>query len=406
MPFQLKEDDFNQLIKDTNDTKTQLQAGLDLMQKHIEAANDESKNQKELNESTKAGLATVTELCENLTTNLQELEQKGAAIFEEAANDEPSFGKQFIECDSFKDNLLGKQSGTASMEFQKAIINATGSDQPLVEAMRVQGIIANPDRILTVRDLCPVGQTSSNMVQFTKENVFTNNAGPQVGGSPEAFENVTKPESNITFTLASQAVETLAHWLPASKQVLSDAPMLRSYIDGRLMYGLKFKEEQQLLNGTGANGELNGIITQATAYAPGSSPQGQKLDNVREAIKQGHLSEYRPTAIVLHPTDWFEMETLKVGSSRNDYVIGDPRTSLSPNLWGLPVVVTNSIAAGTFLVGAFSIGCQIWDREQANIEVSTQNSDNFVKNMVTVLAEERIALTVYRPTAFISGSFA
>jgi HK97 family phage major capsid protein len=86
------------------------------------------------------------------------------------------------------------------------------------------------------------------------------------------------------------------------------------------------------------------------------------------------------------------------------YIIGDPSQMLTERLWGLPVVVTNSIAAGTFLLGSFDMGAQIWDRQDATIEVSRENSDNFVKNMVTILAEERIALTVYRTQAFITGS--
>ncbi|TNE75539.1 MAG: phage major capsid protein, partial [Gammaproteobacteria bacterium] len=119
---------------------------------------------------------------------------------------------------------------------------------------------------------------------------------------------------------------------------------------------------------------------------------------------QAHQSEYRPTAVLLNPADWFDIDTRKVGASDDRYVVGNPREMGQPRLWGLPVVITNSITSGTFLVGAFDIGAQIWDREDATIEVSRENSDNFVKNMVTILAEERIALTVYRPGAFIKGS--
>ncbi len=81
---------------------------------------------------------------------------------------------------------------------QKAAIVSQGQD--LSPAMRIPGIVSNPLRAQRVRDLLPVGTTGNNLVGFTRENVFTNNAGPQY--SPPNTENVTKPESGITFTLA------------------------------------------------------------------------------------------------------------------------------------------------------------------------------------------------------------
>ena len=107
----------------------------------------------------------------------------------------------------------------------------------------------------------------------------------------------------------------------------------------------------------------------------------------------------------MHPTDWYNIEIAKVGASDDRYVVGNPRDMMGPTLWGIPVVITNSITAGTFLIGSFALGAEIKDREQATIEVSRENSDNFVKNMITILAEERIALVVYRTEAFITGAF-
>ena len=363
----------------------------------VEAANDKS------NTETKNQINELSEKCIKLGDELHELQQKRADNV--AASQEKSLGELFTGCDQWKSMTEGRQ-GQARMEMKTAIINATGQNQPLVQSDRLSGIIADPNRMFTIRDLCPVGSTGSNLIEFAKENVFTNSAGPQVGGSPEAFENVTKPESGITFTLATAAVTTLAHFIPASKQVISDSGMLQSYINSRLIYGLKLYEETQLLNGTGANGQLNGIVTQATAWANESPNLTNKVDVIRNAIKQAHLSEYRPNAIVMHPTDWYDIDVKKVGSSDDRYVVGNPAEMGQPRLWGLPVVITNSMTSGSFLLGAFDLGCQIWDREQASIEVSRENSDNFVKNMITILAEERIALTVYRPGAFITGSFA
>lgn len=366
-----------------------------------EKANGQFAEYGKVQEETKASLAEITTKTDELHDRLHQIEQKGVKIASNA-DDGYDVGAEFVKSEQFKDMQAGR-SGRARMEVKTAIINATGQNQPLVPADRLGGINTTPNRILTIRDVLPKSNTSSNLVEFVRESSFTNNAGPTVAGSPEAYENVTKPESAMAFTLHTAPVVTLAHWIPASKQVLSDSNDLATHINGRLMYGLKLKEETQLLSGTGANHQINGLITQATSFTQTSPLTTNEIDIIRMAIKQAHVAEYRPNFLVLNPSDWFDIEIRKVGSSDDRYVVGDPSRLMAPNLWGLPVVVTNSISAGTFLIGS-SQGAEIKDRQDAMVEVSRENSDNFVKNMVTVLAEERLTLVVYRTEAFITGS--
>ena len=169
------------------------------------------------------------------------------------------------------------------------------------------------------------------------------------------------------------------------------------------MYGLKLKEETQLLLGTGANGQLNGLYTQATAYTVASPTRTNEIDILRDAIKQAQVAEYMPDFIVLNPIDWFDIEIRKVGTGDARYVVGDPNNMRPMSLWGLPVIVTNSITSGTFLIGS-SMAAEIADRQQAVVEASREDSTNFQKNMVTIRAEERLALCVFRTEAFIKGS--
>ena len=105
----------------------------------------------------------------------------------------------------------------------------------------------------------------------------------------------------------------------------------------------------------------------------------------------------------MHPSDWARIETAKDGMGR--YLIGNPQGTISPTLWGLPVVATQAMAVDKFLVGAFRLGAQIFDRWRARVEIATENEDDFVHNRVTMLCEERLALAVYRPEAFIFGDF-
>jgi len=238
------------------------------------------------------------------------------------------------------------------------------------------------------------------------QHIVTNNAGPQRDtASPlAAIENVTKPESAITFTLATVPVIILAHWIPLSKQVVADSPMLMSYVNGRLTYGLKLKEETQLLKGAGTGGEITGIQTGATAYTVESPQLTNEIDIIRDCLTQAQVGEYSPNFIVLNPNDWDSIQRRKVGSSDDRYVYGDPNQSwASTPLWGLTPIVTNSQTSGTFLMGDTN-GCMIFDREQASIEMSMSNGTDFVKNMITVLAEERLALAIFRTEAFLTGS--
>lgn len=383
----------------------QLKGITGLITAFAEKAAGEIKEVGAVSTETKNALDKLSEEGNKAGKRLDEMEAKLNRKLDDlnGGNRPKSLGAQFIETDAYK-AMQGKRAGTARMEVKTAILNQepAAATQPLVRPDRVGGIITSPNRRLTIRDLLPVGRTNSNLVEFTTEDVFTNNAGPQYDASPGARENTIKPESGITFTYNSKPVITLAHWIPVSKQVLADAPMLQSFIDGRLMYGLKLEEEDELLNGTGSSGALDGLVNQATAYNRGAT-NDTRIDTLRKAITQGQLSEYSMSAIVINPSDWEAIELTKDNDGR--YIFAQPQSVAGPRMWSLPVVATNSIAAGSFLVGAFDAAAQIWDREDASVSLSTENSDNFVRNMVTLLAEERLALTVYRASALIKGNF-
>jgi HK97 family phage major capsid protein len=168
-----------------------------------------------------------------------------------------------------------------------------------------------------------------------------------------------------------------------------------------------YVEENQLLNGVVTGTDLNGIFTQACAYAapiqPSAAGNLTKIDIIRLAILQAFLAEFPSNGIVLNPKDWADIELTK--TDEGAYLFANPQNGTDPRLWRLPVVETQAMAADNFLTGAFQLGAQIFDREDANVELSTEDSDNFRKNLVTIRAEERLALAVYRPESFVKGAF-
>jgi len=367
--------------------------------------NASSEEGKKLSDEHKSAIDSLSDQCKQLSDKLLEIEQKGFGDKDEVR--QKSIGEEFASSESvqqFKAGMIPK----AQMEF-KAIINAApGTGNPLVPEMRVPGIVHEPNRVLRVRDILQVGRTTSNTIYIAKENVYTNNAGPQIQspGSPEVRENIAKPTSDITFTSSTTPVETLAHLFNVSKQVLDDSPMLASYVNMRGLYGLKLEEDDQLLNGSGAGGNLTGLVTNQTSYAA-QSPDvvTTSLDKLRDAMRQLQVANYMPTGIILNPVDWSNIETLKVNAGTDDrYIIGDPASRLNPMLWGLPVVVTNTMTAGTFLVGDFNMVGMLWDREDATVAMSEHHDTNFAKNMVTIRIEERLALALERTSAIVGGS--
>lgn len=386
----------------------QVQADLkqvgDDLRRHAEQAEKDIKVHSQLSQETKASvdklLVTQGELQARLQAAEQlmvKLEQGGGRILTPE-----SMGELFIAAEGYEAwavKAAGGAKGSFTVPVKAAITSLAGSAGALIEPQRV-GMVQPAQQRLFIRDLLSWGRTSSNSIEYVRETGFTNNAAP-------VSENPTnvKPESDIQFELDTDPVATIAHWVRASRQVLSDAAMLASYIDGRLRYGLKLKEEAQLLKGSGVGLNLNGIYTQASDYVnPGVTVQAETaIDRLRLALLQVTLAEYDADGIVLSPVDWAAIELTK--DKNNNYVFATPTGLAVPGLWGRPVVASKSMDIGEFLTGSFQQGAQGWDREDVSVTVSTEDRDNFVKNMVTILCEERVGLAVYRPEAFVKGDF-
>lgn len=331
---------------------------------------------------------------------MQEMEQKAAR---RGAEQEPALktvGYQVIENEDFKKSVqhLKEGKGGRISVGVKAITSAGGSAGAAIYPDNRPGVMMLPDRRLTIRDLLAPGRTNSNLVNYIKETGFTNNAAI-------VAEGARKPESSMVYSLTPAPVRKLAHFIKASSEILDDFPALQSQIDARLRYGLALVEENQMLKGSGTGNNLNGVYTQASTFA---APAGTtiasatRIDVIRLMLLQSELAEYPSDGIVLHPTDWANIELLKDTQGR--YIIGNPQGTIAPTLWGRRVVATQAMTQDTALVGAFRLGAQIFDREDANVVIATENEDDFVNNLVTILIEERLALAVYRPEAFVKNT--
>lgn len=385
------------------DIKAEHKQAFDKVKEIAEEALGKVKAGEELTTALKTTADEALVKMNGLAEQLASLEQKVAEGGQNHPEQRKSIGEQFTESDGFKafqSSGFSKNARGADLQIKATLTSATtdsaGSVGDAIVATRLPGILPLPQRRMTVRDLISPGRMDGNTIEYVKETGFTNSAAP-------VAEGAAKPGSDVKFDLETSSAKVIAHWIKTSKQVLSDISQLRSLIDERLLYGLAYVEEDQLLNGDGTGQNLNGIRPQATAYSAPITPADlNKFDVLRLAMLQAALAEYPATGHVLHPSDWAEMEVTKDSNGR--YIIGNPQGTAQPTLWGLPVVATQAITLGDFLTGAFRLGAQVFDRWDARVETGYVN-DDFTKNLVTVLAEERLALAVYRPEAFITGDF-
>lgn len=309
-----------------------------------------------------------------------------------------SWGQQVADSEEFKGFLTaaGKARAQIALRPSASITTVNESAGALVTPDRA-GAVTLPRRRLTVRALLGSGTTQSNMIEYARQVTRTNNAATVAEGD-------LKPETLLAWELKQAKVATIAHWVQASRQALDDAGQLRTLIDGELRYGLALREELQLLLGDGVGTNILGLIPQATAYdATGQAAEATKFDVLLRAIAQAEAANLPATGIVLNSADWMRLQGLKDSEGR--YIGSGPMGSAMPTAWGLDVVPSNSMPAGKFLVGNFANAATIYDRMTPVVLLSTEDRDNFVRNMVTMLCEERVALAVRRPEALIYGDY-
>ena len=384
-------------------------------------ASDEVKSLGEASEATKEIIAKHTaeqvelkDLFNKLDTELKSMQVK-AQKYDVANVQRKTLGELFTSSAAYEN---AKNTGATSVPVvnmeKKDITALAASAGALVRPDRDPTVYQNPNRPIRIRDLIPTVPTASNAVEFMRELVFTNNAAPQgtvagIGGG----ELVAKAKSEITYELVTKPVRTIAHWFAASRQVLSDAPMLQGLLNGRLVYGLDLKSDQQLLLGDGTGQELDGILVDADINNVGQLAIGTAaadvpaamIDHIRAAVTACQLFEYyNMTGLVLNPVDWQILETAKA-TDGHYLMVAMPTDTATQTVWRIPVVISNAMPVNNFLIGDWTMGAVIYDRENVSVRVSESHGTMFVENGVAILGEERYTLAIPLPKAFCKGLF-
>lgn len=385
----------------------QIKGALDAHEAKITAALERYEGQvKEAGKvagETRAELVALAEKHGALASQLTAIEQKLADGTDGDTPAVQTVGEQVMASDQYKAFMEGRAS-RIRVEVKNTILGEGGSPQDptdtIVPSQRLPGIVAGAFRALRLLDALPRGVTNSNLVEYTRELAYTNAAA-------ETAEGVAKPQSSLTFELVQDPVRTIAHWLKVSKQALSDAPALQSYIDRRLRHGVENRLEYQVVNGNGTSPNLSGILASGN-YTSFSAVAGEsEFDAISRAKYAVMAADYTPGLVLLNPADWGALERTKDG--QDNYVAGNGaalsyvQSGITPTIWGLPAIASNNVPEDRFIVLAPD-AVQLMMRAGTVVEMFEQDEDNVQKNLVTVRAEVRAAFSIYRTAAIVAGN--
>ena len=299
------------------------------------------------------------------------------------------------------EGMLKGNSRSASLVVKADMTIGADFTGEVIPADRVAGYKYDPTRPVHVRQLIPQGSTASDVVRFVKESGYSN-------GAAATAEGVTLTQSDFDMTASDANVRKIGTYFRISEEMLADTPQLTSYLSARAPEKLLEVEDTQIISGSGSGANLSGITTDAAAFNLAGEfadavDSANEFDVLIAALNQLAIANYSADTIMLHPTDFHKILLLK--DSTAEYIKKDVYQGLQPQFNGVRVVLNTAITSGTFLVGNFAQGTQLWVRDNVNVEFFREDGTNVRDGFVTVRVSERVALTNYLPNAFVYGTF-
>lgn len=345
--------------------------------------------------------AAVQKQCDDLDLKLQKANLNG--IKGETLNE---MIREIVSKTAWIGNYKESKRG-GKIELKGMDIHA-GADEPQSKAGTVTRVTDTippqftsfqyvPGRRFHVRDILPIGQTSSPTIWMPYESATTN-------GIARVAEGGLKPQSDFTPSVVKWPVEKIATWIKFSEEILEDMPQFTTYLTTRWLELLKQAEDQKLLYGTGSS-DIKGLTVSAAAYVDTlASSVVDRYMVLDAAVTQVLTANFTPNYILLHPTDVMLLRQTRDTTGAPYFFYGGMNSG-PLQIGGATIIPTPAVTLGDFLVGDFNMGAQIWDRKSANITFYDQNEDDAKYNLILAVIEERLALVTYQSTAFCFSSF-
>ena len=335
---------------------------------------------------------------------------------EQADNTPKTIGESFVNTDAYKGyQEAGVKGLDSTVKFSpmgyKATLGAGLSQNFPPEVLRQPGILESalrdPDAIIGLFDQI---ETDQNSFAYMEETTFTNAAAEQA-------EEATTAEATLDFTEKTASIRKIGVFLPVTEELLADVNGIQGYVNSRLGTMMKLRLDGQIMDGDGSAPNLGGLLNTSgiNSFAYGSySGELARLGQIYQAITEIRKDAFvEPDAIIMHPSDWYDIVTSVTDqagttsaglASKNPLFVvsGGFGADVTPRIWGLPVVASSAVNAGTQMVGKFGGGeaAHLVMRQGIDLAVSDSHSDFFLKGKLAIRATMRVGLVVYRPTAF------
>jgi HK97 family phage major capsid protein len=336
----------------------------------------------------------------------------GRSMGADLDNERRSMGRQVTDDEGYAEwASSGRRGGPFTIEVRNLISGSTlaGNDLPggsnadvtlpVGSPINVPGAMQRRRQFL--RDLMSVQSTGLRVIPYFREtSELANETGAQMTAEVSA-----KAEVNINFVGYNAVIEKITAWLPASEEILTDAPTLRGYIDTRLEYMLMIREEDQILNGTGASPQIQGVTgladRQTQTIVAGDFPA-----TIGQAIGKIENVDGYPTGVVSNPLDYWVAVTRRFATSfdNGQGSGGSPGTPDGNITWGLPCVRTRAVTSGFAWVADWMMGATLFDRQETTIKVGDQHSDFFIRNLLAILGEKRMGVAWHRGNLFVRAT--
>ena len=381
--------------RETPDDLTKLAQELKTRMASIDALISKHKDTLEngkLPDELRKKLEDDSKVVTDLAARFSEIEQKLVDQVQQRKADPNTVGSILCRNDDLRKQIdaIKRSKGRVNIEGIQArnIVSISGIDA--AASLATIDVQRTQQQKLALLDLISWMPVSGDLVKLLRESAYDIMAD-------EVAEGVAKPESNLTFGVEDITISVIAHWIKITKQLLDDMPVLASYIEGRLAYGVRLKLEAKVINGNTSS--FSGLMKVGNSLV--GVAQALAIDTINAAKYQVWDSGVMPEAVVLNPVDWGNIEREKTDDGH--YLFGTPGAVVQPVIWGLPVVLSSAMPAGKYWIGNLTLGVTGYVRQEVAIEASTEDGNNFTLNLVTIRAEMRAGFGVAIPDAMVTG---
>lgn len=361
---------------------------------------------KGLEDKINAGDAEAIKTAGELTTEIEQLQEqikaaeKAQALLAQIGKKEGEAdnGAQEKQARTLGDHFVNavKKAGALAKRFQivapefKAASDVQTRPSGIEEYATTldRNVVTAPRTALVIRDLFGAETISGNALTFLVEGAMEGEPAVTAEGAAKAQVHFADP------TPVTVSLKKITEFIKEADEYVEDYPFLASAVNGRLLYYLALKEQN----------ELTSDLLGTSGLQVGDVVKGNTINDLAERILGAiadvqEESGFAADVIVMHPSTWFKLRTAK-DSNGQYYGGGFFGAQNVPNLWGTPVCVTTAVTADQIVVGAFKTCGSVVSKGGVSVEMTNSDQDDFVKNLMTIRAEERLALAVRRPAGF------